>query len=329
MRYLFLLLVLLSAPISATMAKDYRIATVAPAGDWVNRMEEGRDRIRELTNGRVVLKFRTGGIEGSDEQVLQKIRYGNLEGGAFSAGGLARIYPGLNIYSIPLIFQSLDEVDYVRARLDGKISAGLEEAGYVNLGFSEGGFSNLLSNEPVRGIEDLDGMKIWVPDDDIVSFRVLDALGLTPHPLGVESARSGISSGLVDVIAASPAVAVLLQWHPEVDYRTEFPISYSMGVFAMPVSVFYAMEPQDQEVVRTVIGEVMREIDSNSRRDNLGAIVEMERRDVETVPVNPADIAGWRASIEALYPELSQLDEIDSGLFAEMLDLLEEYRAAN
>ena len=39
-------------------------------------------------------------------------------------------------------------------------------------------------------------------------------------------------------IAASPSVALLLQWHTEVEYRTDFPVSYSLGVFAMPVNVF-------------------------------------------------------------------------------------------
>jgi TRAP-type C4-dicarboxylate transport system substrate-binding protein len=292
-------------------------------------MEQGADRIREQTDGRVSLKFRTGGIEGSDEQVLSKIRIGNLQGGAFSAGGLARVYPGLNTYSIPLMFRSLDEVDYVRERLDPKIAAGLEQAGFVSLGFSEGGFSNLLSKEPVSHIDDLRRKKIWVPDNDPVSYRVLEALQLSPQPMAVADARMGISSGLVDVIAASPSVALLLQWHTEVEYRTDLPISYSLGVFAMPVNVFSQISAADQQVVRNVIGDVMRQIDESSRQDNTQAAALMEARGVSVVAVDQSDVADWRASIEALYPELARMRELDAELFNELLALLEAYRADN
>ena len=87
---------------------------------------------------------------GNDAQVLRKIRVGQLQGGAFTAGGLGERYPALNIYGIPFLFRSLDEVDAVRAKLDAKLIAGLEQAGFVSFGFTEGGFANLLSNEPIK-----------------------------------------------------------------------------------------------------------------------------------------------------------------------------------
>ena len=149
-RFVLFAVALVGGQIGPVMAQELRIATLAPSdSQWMRDMVAGGDRIRELTDGRVTLKFRAGGIAGSDEEVLRKIRIGNLQGGAFSAGGLGGVYPGLNIYGIPLIFRSLDEVDYVRARLDPKLAAGLEAAGFVSFGFSEGGFSNLMSNFPV------------------------------------------------------------------------------------------------------------------------------------------------------------------------------------
>ena len=51
---------------------------------------------------------------GNDAQVLRKVRIGQLQGGAFTAGGLAERYSPLNLYGIPLLFRSLDEVDAVR-----------------------------------------------------------------------------------------------------------------------------------------------------------------------------------------------------------------------
>lgn len=309
-------------------SQELRIATLAPADSaWMRDMLAGASRINELTEGRVTLKFRAGGVAGSDAQVLRKIRIGDLQGGAFSAGGLAEIYPGLNTYGIPLIFESLAEVDFVRSHLDAKIAAGLEQVGFVSLGFSEGGFSNLLSNIPVSHVDDLRRQKIWVPDNDPISRQVLEALRLAPVPLELSEALIGLRRGLVDVVAASPVVALVLQWHTEVSYRTELPLSYSMGVFAIQRNAFERIQPRDREVVRSVITDVMASIDSTSRDDNAEARRIMAEMGIETVAVNQADVAGWREMIEAQYPALRQRRDIDVALFDEMLGLLDEFRS--
>ncbi len=321
----FLLAALVAGPATA---QEIRIATLAPAdSEWMRTMSAGGDRIRELTDGRVVLKFRAGGVAGSDAQVLRKIRIGDLHGGAFSAGGLGSLYSGLNVYGIPLIFRSLEEVDYVRARLDPKLAAGLEQAGFVSFGFSEGGFSNLLSNVPVSHVDDLRRQKVWVPDNDPISFEVLEGFRLAPVPLEVSDALLGLERGLVDVVAAAPVVALVLQWHTQVKYRTDLPISYSMGVLAISNDVFDDLSPGDQEVVRSVLTEVMAEIDASSREDNAEARRIMADMGIETVPVNAGDVEGWREVIREQFSDIRSRRDIDTEVFDEMLGLLEDFRA--
>lgn len=315
---------------AGVVAEELRIATLAPGdGAWMRAMLAGGERIREETDGRVNLKFRAGGVAGSDSQVLRKIRIGDLQGGAFTAGGLGAIYPGLNTYGIPLIFRSLDEVDYVRSHLDARIVAGLEEAGFVSFGFSEGGFTNLMSNIPVSHVDDLRRQKIWVPDSDPISFQVLEGFRLAPVPLELSDALLGLERGLVDVVAAAPYVALVLQWHTKISYITDLPISYSMGVFAIDADVFYRLSDSDQAVVRSVLSDVMAGIDQSSRSDNAGALDLMRERGIELVPVNAADVEIWRDNIEAQYPALRRRNDIDAELFDEMLGLLEEYRSTN
>ena len=123
-------------------AVDIKIATVAPDGSrWMQQMRAGAEEVAARTQGRVAIKFYPGGVMGNDAQVLRKIRIGQLQGGAFTAGGLAERYGGLNLYGIPLMFRSLDEIDVVRAEFDAEIAAGLERAGFVSFGFIEGGMT--------------------------------------------------------------------------------------------------------------------------------------------------------------------------------------------
>ncbi len=257
------------------------------------------------TAGRVTIKFYPGGVMGNDAQVLRKIRIGQLQGGAFTAGGLAERYGALNLYGIPLLFRSLDEIDAVRAELDPELAAGLEQAGFVTFGFIEGGFANVLANEPIHSVEDMRRKKVWVPEGDPISFMAMEALGLSPAVLPVTDVLTGLQTGLIDIAFASPVAALVLQWHTKVKYITELPVSYSMGIFAIEKARLLGAErrgpanrPRGHELATSALSIARRATTIAARREVLA------RSGLQTVAVNAADVEGWRSTIESIYPRL-------------------------
>ena len=263
---------------------------------------------------------------GNDAQVLRKIRIGQLQGGAFTAGGLGERYGALNLYGIPLLFRSLDEIDAVRAALDPELAAGLEQAGFVTFGFIEGGFANLLSNEPISSVEDMRRKKVWVPEGDPVSFMAMEALGLSPAVLPVTDVLTGLQTGLIDIAFASPVAALVLQWHTKVKYITELPISYSMGIFAIEKGAYAALSAEDQKIVREVMSRYIVGLDREARDDNRRAAEVLASSGLQSVTVNAADVEVWRSTLETIQPQLRERPEIDSAMFDRLLAMLAEYR---
>jgi TRAP-type C4-dicarboxylate transport system substrate-binding protein len=315
---------------TTALAIDLKIATVAPDGShWMQQMRAGAEQIRMRTGGRVAIKFYPGGVMGNDGQVLRKIRVGQLQGGAFTAGGLAERYGGLNLYGIPLLFNSLDEVDAARQRLDPKLLAGLEQAGFVSFGFVEGGFANVLSNEPIRTVDDMRRKKVWVPEGDQISFLAMQEMGLSPVVLPVTDVLTGLQTGLIEIAFASPVAALVLQWHTKVKYFTNVPVSYSMGIFAIDKDAFGRLSAQDQQVVRDVMGQTMGGLDREAREDNRRAYETLLRSGLQRVDVDAANLANWRETIEGLYPTLRMRPDVDAPLFDELLALLADYRRAH
>jgi len=325
----FLVLTLLAAGAhTTTQAVEIKVASVAPDGSsWMREMRAGAEEIREHTDGRVVFKFYPGGIMGNDSQVLRKIRVGQLQGGAFASGGLADRYEAIDLYGIPLLFWSLDEVDYVRDRMDSKLQDGLERAGFVTFGFMGGGFAHMMANEPISSVDDMRRRKVWVPEGDPVLFMAMEELGLAPVVLPPTDVLTGLQTGLLDVVAASPVVALVLQWHTKVRYVTDLPVLYSMGIFGLDARVFGQLSDDDQQTVRTVMEDVFRRLDEQARADNAQAREVMEELGIEFVPVNSAEVMDWRATISGIYPRLRDRDEIDGEFFDELLDTLREYRS--
>ena len=315
--------------IGSASAADIKIASVAPDGSRMTQMRAGADEIRARTQDRVTIKFYPGGVMGNDQQVLRKIRVGQLQGGAFTAGGLGERYGGLYLYGIPLLFRSLDEVDAVRAKLDPKIAAGLEKAGFVSFGFTEGGFANILSNEPIRSVDDMKRKKVWVPEGDEISFLAMETMGLSPVVLPVTDVLTGLQTGLIEIAFSSPVAALVLQWHTKVKYVTALPLSYSYGVFAIEKSAFDKLMPADQQVVREVMTKTMGQLDRDAREDNAKAAEVLTKSGLTTVNVNASDVEGWRRTIASLHPKLRERPNFDVPLFDELLMILADYRRAH
>lgn len=311
-------------------AAEIKLATVAPDGSrWLQQMRSGAEEVAARTSGRVTMKFYPGGVMGNDAQVLRKIRIGQLQGGAFTAGGLAERYGALNLYGIPLLFRSLDEIDAVRSALDAQLAAGLDEAGFVTFGFIEGGFAKLLSNEPIRSIDDMRRRKVWVPEGDPISFMALEAVGLSPVVLPVTDVLTGLQTGLIEIAFASPVAALVLQWHTKVKYVTELPISYSMGIFAIDKRAFSELSVEDREIVREVMGRYIVSLDREARDDNRRAGEVLAQSGIETVTVDGADVEGWRRTIETIHPRLRERPDIDVAMLERMLGVLAEFRRAH
>ena len=172
--FLIILTLMFSLPVHAVTLK---IATVTPEGSqWMKDMRASAKQIKERTEGRVQIKYYGGGIKGDDKKVLGQIRIRQLQGGAFTPSALSAQYPDLNLYGMPLVFDSEDEAAFVRSQMDERLQQGLEDAGFVNFGFATGGFANILSNTPVKSLADLKGKRVWVPEGDEISYISMEAL---------------------------------------------------------------------------------------------------------------------------------------------------------
>ena len=315
----------LALPLQAATLK---IATVTPENSqWMKDMRAGAKEIKERTEGRVQIKYYGGGIMGNDQKVLSRIRIGALQGGAFTPTALAGQYSNLNLYGLPMVFDSEEEAAYARSRLDARLSAGLEEAGFVNFGFAAGGFAILMSNTPVDSLDDLKGKKVWIPEGDDISRRAMEAMSLSPVTLPLTDVLTGLQTGLIDIVAMSPIGALVLQWHTKVKYITELPLVYTLGFMAVDKKAFGKLSEDDQAIVRDVMGRTYENFDKANLIDNRGARDALLNTGIKAVPVTPEEYEKVRAALMKLNVDLANQGYFDKALFDEMLKYVSEYRS--
>lgn len=312
---------------AATNAATLKIATITPEGSqWMSDMRAGAKEILERTEGRVQIKFYGGGVMGNDAKVLGKIRIGALQGGAFTPGALIDIYPDLNLYGMPLVFNSEEEAAFVRERMDDILVAGLEEAGFVSFGFAAGGFANVMSNSPVSSLDDLKGQRVWVPEGDSISYASMEALSLAPVTLPLTDVLTGLQTGLIDIVATSPIGALVLQWHTKVRYLTEIPLSYTLGFMAIDKRAFSKLSESDQVIVREVMGGIYENFDRTNLIDNRGARDALLNAGIESVNFDQAEVERVRNVLLESNLRLGEQGAFTAELYEEMLRYVQEYR---
>jgi TRAP-type C4-dicarboxylate transport system substrate-binding protein len=259
---------------------------------------------------------------GTDKAVLSKIRIGQLQGGAITGGSLAEAARDIQVYSLPLKFRTFDEVDYVRGKMDPQLSKQLEDGGFVNFGFAEGGFAYAMSkNAPVTSVATLRKQRVWIPDNDHQSEEAMKVFQVTPVPLSLADVLPSLQTGIIDTVASSPIAAVALQWHTQVKYFTDLPLSYFVGTLAIDRKAFARLAPADQAGVREVMGRTFREIDQQNRKDNVSAYAALLKQGIKPVKPSAAEVADWERNGQAATAQMIK-DGIVSAAAAQQLDSL-------
>jgi len=225
---------------------------------------------------------------------------------------------------LPMLFNSLDEVRFVRERMDDKLRRLIEEAGYVNFGFAGGGFARLMSIQPISNLDNLKGRKVWIPDGDRVSYEASKALGISPVTMPLTDVMTGLQTELIDTIMSPPAATIILQWNTKVSYITELPLSYVYAMIAVDKKYFDRIQPDDQKIVRQVMEKIYEGFDRQGNEDNQQAYKALIDSGMQAVSPDQGQVPEWRDAIQKSNRRLASQGVFDIAL----LDELDCYLAA-
>lgn len=326
MRTLFLLLLL--ATCLPAQAATLKIATLLPDGtSWMKAMRASAKEIEKRTEGRLKLRLYPGGVMGNDKSVLRKIRVGQLHGGVLTTGSLAGIYKDIQIYSLPFLFRSFEEVDHVRKKIDPLLIDNLARKGYISFGLSEGGFVYLMSQTPISRKNELRRHKVWAPEGDQISLIGFRSMGITPIQLPLTDVLTGLQTGLIDTIGASPMGAIALQWHTRINYITDIPVLYLYGTLVITEKALSRLPASDREILTRVLEETFRQTDIDTRKDNYNAWQALQKQGVELVKPTPGDMKEWRAIVDRAVLQIGDEGAYTQKLYNRIQRYLADFRS--
>jgi len=288
--------VLLAAACAAPAAPvTLKFATLAPEGSaWMQTFEKLKAEAAEATGGAAKIRVYPAGVMGEEKDVLVKIKAGQLDGGGFLGNGIARICPEANALMFPMTFRSPEEVDAAMKALTPWLEERCRANGYVVLGWTEVGFSHVMGNRPVKGLDDFRGAKVWSIPNEPMLAALFKTAGISTIPVPVADVLPALQTGLLDTVYAPPLAAVSMQWTGRVKYRNDLRLAYTFGGLFVAETSWNRLPEEARAKVLAISRRLTTELTAEVRKSNAEALEVMAKAGIEVTHATDADAEGLR-----------------------------------
>ena len=307
-----------------------RMASMAPEGTaWARELKAYAREIEALTHGELRLKRYLGGIAGDESAVPDRIRKGQLDGEM--AGGDVRAdgavvarrcaSPGSFVAATKPTTSSIGCVPSSRAS-----SARTASRCSASTWF---GSDILFTRTPVRTMDDLRKLRLWIWNLDDVWTAEMALLGLHVVPLPVDAAGRAYDEGKIDGLMALPSAALVYQWSARTRYFTDLPIAAMAGCNFVSTSVFDSLSMSAQAAVRHASAKLnLRVSEANGALEDalIGGLFEKQgvKRQVASEQLRVIFFDTAKEARERL-----PSDVVPAALITQVMGWLSDYRASH
>ncbi|UCD85689.1 MAG: TRAP transporter substrate-binding protein DctP [Deltaproteobacteria bacterium] len=243
-----IIILLTGNPVLGQKKPEYvmKLCAIAPEGtSWTDMGHQFADYIYEKSGGRLKVVWYLGGVMGDEPVAVKKVRLGQLQGGVFTVVGLQKIVPEVSILTLPNLFKSYDEVDYVLKKMTSPFSRMFEEKGFVFFDWVEIGFVYFFSKKPIHNLDEIKETKTFYWEGDFISQEMFETQGYKhPVPLELFEVLTGLHTGMVETFYSPYYACLALQWYQYAKYLNAAPLAYTAGGVVVTKEFFDGL-PQD------------------------------------------------------------------------------------
>jgi len=310
-------------------AQVIKIGSVAPdRSPWNDALKEIAREWETITKGQVRLKIYPGGIAGSEDDMIRKMKVGTLGGAVLTNIGLTKIDPDAFVLSTPFMFQSEKEMAYVMERLIPTFENQIREKGFKVVIWTMSGWVNFFSKDPVLYPQDLKKQKLSFTTGEPAMEQAWKKSGYHIVPTELKDLMMALQSGMVDAFYLPPLVAGSGQYFPLAPHMCSLKIAPLVGGMVIVDKIW-------ERIPENYIRPMMDAVDRVSKKLS-GETDALEKKALATMKKNglivheaPADsLPKWKeAAAKGMDELIGKIFTRD--IFDRLQQILKEYRQKN
>ena len=169
--------------------------------DQKSTRHEAASKFAELvakkSDGAIVIELFPSSQLGNERDMLEGLQMGTIDA-VITGDIVSNFYAPLGLFSVPYMFNDLKHLrTVIYGEIGESIKAGLEKEGIVALEFMERGPREITSNKPVNKVEDIQGLKIRVPEIPVI-VESWKAMGANPTPMAFGEVYTALQQKTID-----------------------------------------------------------------------------------------------------------------------------------
>jgi TRAP-type C4-dicarboxylate transport system substrate-binding protein len=304
-----------------------KVGTLAPEGTpWYEVIQEVGAKWKQASGGRISFIIFGGGVQGDETDMIRKMRYNQLQMGAFTTVGLESITPEMSALWIPLLFQSYDELDYVRGKLDARFEKALGDKGFVVLNWGDAGWVKYFAKKPIPTLKALQAQKLFTWGGDTNSIEMYKDAGFQVVPLAPTEILTSLQTGMIEAFPAPATLALANQWFGLAKNMLDIKFAPVVGGTVITKKAWDSIDPALRPTLMTLARETGAKFTPQIRKLETDAIDAMVKRGLQVQKLTPQTEQEWQQMAEKFYPKIRGTI-VPADLFDEVRRLVAEYRA--
>jgi TRAP-type transport system periplasmic protein len=159
--------------------------------------------VDEKTGGRVVVEVFHDSVLGSEREMTEAVQTGSLEMVTSGLAGIGLYVPGIHVFELPYLYDSLDQLAGVVEALEEDIQANLTAHGFRALGYNYQGPRSTASVKAMRSFDDFQGLRLRVPEAPLY-VGMAQAMGANPTPVAFPEVYMALQTGVAEAMEGGP-----------------------------------------------------------------------------------------------------------------------------
>lgn len=237
---------------SMATAKTYKMAIGDAQGGTQYAMSEKFSQLfTEKTGGKHTVSMFANGQLGSEQDTINDASMGVLDFSMLAVNNITPFSPSVGVLTLPYVILGLEDAVTLTRGDIGKelIENTIRDAGVRIVGWAYSGFRVLTnSKKPVSTVDDLNGLVIRVPKNEIM-IATYQAWGSNPTPMAWSETFTALQQKVVDG-QDNPFITVSAMKFYEVQkYITTIRYIFSLEPLVISEAIFQDMKPELQQAV--------------------------------------------------------------------------------
>ncbi len=237
---------------TSAVAKTWKVAVGDAAGSAQHEMgKKFQEVLKEKTGGKYDVNLFLNGQLGSEQDTVNDCSMGTLDFSLLAINNITPFSPTVGVLSLPYVIQSLEEA----AKLtQGEVGETLKnntirDAGVRILGWTYTGFRVLTnSKRPVKTLDDLKGLVIRVPKNEIM-IATYQAWGINPTPMAWSETFTALQQKVVDGQDNPYLTVHSMKFYEIQKYITPIRYIFSLEPLIISEELFQSQKPEMQKIL--------------------------------------------------------------------------------